>query len=326
MTIFKRMKHYFSISVFLLVFTNGLTFGQFTFTANKITGSIFCAPADDSVLITLTSSYQIQNDTTYKWNFGNDSSSTGVPAHVVYRSGIYKVILTKTVKTNPTILINDMLTLYIRPHPNAYFTVADTIISGKNLDYIFRSGKAPDSILYKQSSASKISNVRIDSIYYWYNWNLLDSADINSIYKPGSHKSDTSKYRVPYRDTLLYNFTTEGRYNMHLKVNDYFGCTDSYNSMFYVSQKLKIPNAFTPNGDGQNDYFQVQTNGRTVYSLKIFTQTGLLIFDSKSKSILWDGMSNSGSPVVSGTYYYVIEPVENAEGQAKRIGFLVLFR
>jgi gliding motility-associated-like protein len=318
------MKNFFCISVFLLVFTNGLTFGQFTFTANKITDSIFCAPANDSVLITLTSSNQIQTDTTYKWNFGNDSSSTGVPAHVVYRSGIYSVLLTKTVSNNPTISIKETRTLFIRPHPNAYFTVADTIISGKNLDYIFRSGKAPDSILYKLNSATKISNVRIDSIYYSYTWNLMDSADVNSIYTH-SHNSDISIIYT-YRDTLTYNFASEGRYNMHLKVNDYFGCTDNYYSMFYVSQKLKIPNAFTPNGDGQNDYFHVQTNGRTVYSLKIFTQTGLLIFDSKSKSILWDGMSNSGSPVVSGTYYYVIEPVENAEGQAKRIGFLVLFR
>lgn len=309
------MKHFFGISILLIVFANSFTFGQsadFKF-SSATQDSIYCALANDSSsALTLSAVYSAGKDTSYNWNFGNDSSSTGTTAKVTYKSGMYSVTLTLKNK-NKTVIFIKTRTLYIRPYPNAYFTVADTIISGKNLDYIFRSGKAPDSI-------AGVNNPK-----YWYHW-TLDSISSGSYYFVNSflHQSKSTIY--PYRDTLTYNFAKEGKYYMKLKVNDYFGCSSSFDSSFYVSKELKIPNAFTPNNDGVNDYFYVQTNGRTVYSLKIFTQTGIVIFSAKTKTIMWDGVTVNGTKAVSGTYYYVIEPVENAEGQTKRVGFLMLFR
>ncbi len=45
-----------------------------------------------------------------------------------------------------------------------------------------------------------------------------------------------------------------------------------------VDSSLVIPNVFTPNGDGIHDYFEVNTNGVTVYDFNVFTRTGTRFF------------------------------------------------
>lgn len=92
-----------------------------------------------------------------------------------------------------------------------------------------------------------------------------------------------------------------------------------------VSGELNVPNVFTPNNDGINDYFEVRTDGSTVYEFSIFTRTGTRIFYSASPRIFWDGRSNAGKEMREGTYYYVIK--EPGSGSpAEHAGFIHLFR
>lgn len=90
------------------------------------------------------------------------------------------------------------------------------------------------------------------------------------------------------------------------------------------STELVIPNVFTPNDDEINDYFEVETDGITVYEFTVFTRTGSRIYRSNSPRIFWDGRSSSGLPVKEGVYYFVIE----AEGDpsSERTGFIYLYR
>jgi gliding motility-associated-like protein len=88
---------------------------------------------------------------------------------------------------------------------------------------------------------------------------------------------------------------------------------------------LAIPNVFTPNGDGINDFFEVETDGVTVYEFSIFTRTGTRIYYSHSPRIFWDGKSNGGLDLKEGIYYYVIEATEETES-IERAGFMHLFR
>lgn len=88
---------------------------------------------------------------------------------------------------------------------------------------------------------------------------------------------------------------------------------------------LDIPNVFTPNGDGTNDYFEVTTDGSTVYEFTVFTRSGSRIYHSISPRIFWDGKSTGGEELSEGIYYYVIEE----EGDPERFGeagFIHLFR
>jgi len=66
---------------------------------------------------------------------------------------------------------------------------------------------------------------------------------------------------------------------------------------------LKIPNVFTPNGDGVNDRFEIR--GLELYPenrLVIFNRWGNEVYSAKTYNNDWDGADLS-----EGTYYYIFE-------------------
>ena len=69
---------------------------------------------------------------------------------------------------------------------------------------------------------------------------------------------------------------------------------------------LYIPNAFTPNGDGLNDqwnipYLDIGFNA----DVKIFNRWGRVVYHVIAAIVSWDGRIND-IPQPSGTYIYVI--------------------
>lgn len=55
---------------------------------------------------------------------------------------------------------------------------------------------------------------------------------------------------------------------------------------------LFVPNAFTPNSDGLNDYFNVSGKGITELTMQIFNRWGNLIFETNDLNEGWDGSLN----------------------------------
>jgi gliding motility-associated-like protein len=67
-----------------------------------------------------------------------------------------------------------------------------------------------------------------------------------------------------------------------------------------------LPNAFTPNGDGQNDFFIPR--GRCFVErvdFQVFNRWGQLVFETTDPAINWDGTNLNGDRLASGTYYYI---------------------
>ena len=87
----------------------------------------------------------------------------------------------------------------------------------------------------------------------------------------------------------------------------------------------KMTNVFTPNGDGINDYFTLQTIEGGRYKLFVYTRSGVLVYSSESPKIFWDGRSLSGIEMRQGIYYYIVEGSEGGKGIRKK-GFVHLFR
>ena len=69
--------------------------------------------------------------------------------------------------------------------------------------------------------------------------------------------------------------------------------------------RLFIPNAFSPNGDGVHDTFEIKSRHTTAFEIKIFNQWGIMVFSSKTQEEQWDGLyRNQQAP--AGKYAYSI--------------------
>jgi len=71
---------------------------------------------------------------------------------------------------------------------------------------------------------------------------------------------------------------------------------------------IKIPNVFTPNGDGSNDYFQVYAKSLKAFEGFIMNRWGKVLYqwdDWTTENAGWD--SKIGNDYASpGVYFYVI--------------------
>ncbi|HYG41179.1 MAG TPA: gliding motility-associated C-terminal domain-containing protein [Cytophagales bacterium] len=97
----------------------------------------------------------------------------------------------------------------------------------------------------------------------------------------------------------------------------------SFSNIFEIKQNfiIALPNAFTPNGDGLNDHFEVSKTYIKSVRMYIYNKWGSLIFEGES----WDGMGQ-GRKVPEGVYLYYVEAEdETGTGITKR-GTVTLIR
>ena len=72
---------------------------------------------------------------------------------------------------------------------------------------------------------------------------------------------------------------------------------------------LYAPNAFSPDGDGINDYFNVVGQGLSNYIIEIYNRWGQMVFKSTNINNQWDGkFQQINSP--PGTYVYKIKTTD----------------
>jgi gliding motility-associated-like protein len=89
---------------------------------------------------------------------------------------------------------------------------------------------------------------------------------------------------------------------------------------------LFIPNAFTPNNDGRNDYFSFSVPAAfRDASVQVFGRWGNTVFAAKGNSFYWDG-SYAGAKQPAGVYIYTFSYI-SPEGQRKNVkGTVTLLR
>ncbi len=97
-----------------------------------------------------------------------------------------------------------------------------------------------------------------------------------------------------------------------LAVTSAAGCTYSDSVRIEVSarktlvtEQKSIPNIFTPNGDGINDYFKVILPEDGAFDLVIFDRWGKQVYSRKNYDNRWNGAN-----LDNGTYYYIITTQE----------------
>jgi len=126
-----------------------------------------------------------------------------------------------------------------------------------------------------------------------------------------------------------------GSDNFVYSICDYFKNCDQATVLVLVNDvPFFIPEAFSPNGDGINDKFEIK--GLSKYKsveIDIFNRWGNLVYQSSNygggqgKSGFWDGTASQGirtgsGPVPSGTYFYILK----LDGKEKINGAIYLDR
>ena len=75
----------------------------------------------------------------------------------------------------------------------------------------------------------------------------------------------------------------------------------------------QLPNIFTPNNDGENDYFFVTSHDLRDFSLVIMNaSTGEKVWLTKDPNEKWNGISLKNEPVPDGRYMYFVAGVDKA--------------
>jgi gliding motility-associated-like protein len=227
----------------------------------------------------------------YLWHFGtqNGFASGKNPIYTYNSYGLFDVLLTVTSVhgCENSLLFEDYIEVYAKP--TAGFTTMPQVTD--ILD--------PSVHFFNQSSNTHICN-----------WTFGDGYSSNVVHP----------YHV-YADT--------GSYQVTLIVETEHGCKDTAYSSVRINDisTLYIPNAFSPDKDGNNEIF-IPAGHNVIeekYSMKIFDRWGKLIFETENFHQGWDGTYNS-YPCKSDSYVYFIT-YEDDKGVTHRVrGAVFLIR
>lgn len=114
---------------------------------------------------------------------------------------------------------------------------------------------------------------------------------------------DTTIVYPPNNMTYIANFI------------DTNGCLITNSVNIYFDPLLYVPNTFTPNGDGMNDFFGAKGGNFRTFELLIFNRWGELIFEGEHIDDWWDG-KYKGEYVQDGVYVWKIR-YEDLNGNIK---------
>ncbi len=111
--------------------------------------------------------------------------------------------------------------------------------------------------------------------------------------------------------------TLEKTYAVRLIVENNIGCFDTafQNLKVLKSCYIAVPNAFTPNGDGLNDYlYPLNAYKADNLEFKVYNRLGQLVFQTKDWTQKWDGTIN-GEPQNSGIYVWTLKYTHHDTGK-----------
>lgn len=128
--------------------------------------------------------------------------------------------------------------------------------------------------------------------------------------------------------TVTHTYDTAGQFMVTLVVINKWGCVDSINKAVVIisDYMLYIPNAFTPDGDGLNEYFLPTGEfvGVVKYEMYIFNRWGEVLFTTSDILKGWDGASDkTGEKVQDGAYPYMIR-VQNQKDETSVFRGMIL--
>ena len=239
-----------------------------SFSSNVLSG---CAP----LALTLTANSSGINDV-YYWD--NPINAFGNPNSIVFAdSGKYTITL---VQTNTLTGCKATLTKvnYIEVYPRP---IASFIADPQSVSVLY------PTINFQNTTQGATS----------YNWNFGDASALGS--------TNTSVLTNPN-----HTYSIVGSYGVFLVATSNKGCKDTAQLVVEITPDfvLYIPNTFTPDGNGLNDFFLPMGVGidENNYRMEVYDRWGELVFTSNNFSKGWDGSIKGNKIGEQAVYVYKI--------------------
>lgn len=86
-----------------------------------------------------------------------------------------------------------------------------------------------------------------------------------------------------------------------------------------------IPNAFTPNDDGVNDFFYIPDANLVKFDFQVFDRWGNQVYHTRKANFRWDGRSK-GRAIPTGIYVFVLDATTVKNTPVKRSGTISVVR
>lgn len=176
-------------------------------------------------------------------------------------------------------------------------------------------------------------------LYEWFFFRNLDDIKRES---ENSQDPVDSIMVIAYDENPTYTYENTGYYMVKLvskKVSELNTCVDTFYMKDYIfldSAFVRVPNVFTPDGNGINDLFVIKFFSMQSINISIFNRWGQRIHFWKSNDIrgfndtytetVWDGRLMGGRMASPGVYYYVVEGRGRDGDRKYKSGFFHLFR
>jgi len=143
-----------------------------------------------------------------------------------------------------------------------------------------------------------------------YNWNM------------GNGQTDTSA--TPAGAT----YTAPGTYTVIL-ISSNGGCLSIDTALVIIDAAIgiEVPNIYSPNGDGINDTWHINSSGYCDLHCEIYNRWGQLVYQLLGVNDEWNGIMNNGNPASEGTYYYILEAKSCVDGKPYKVsGYITLVK
>jgi len=179
---------------------------------------------------------------------------------------------------------------------------SDTTLGVVNLNNELEADFEATAMLCPEDKAV-FKNYSIGNIISW-NWDLGDGTTDNNP-TPADHGYPPST-------------GTEKIFTVTLVVQNNLGCTDTAIQQVTELRScyIAVPNAFTPNGDGINDYLYPLNAFKALnLEFKVYNRYGQLVFETKDWTKKWDGTIN-GKPQDTGTYVWTLRYTDSDSGKS----------
>ncbi len=127
----------------------------------------------------------------------------------------------------------------------------------------------------------------------------------------------------------IHRYENPGNYRVKLYSKNQNGCESITEKDITIAenQTFFLPNAFSPNQDGVNDFWGLTSFNFNPISFKIevYNRWGEIIYSSSNSDFLWNGYDKDNNIISNGVYTYIME-YQELENRFVQKGILVLVK